>query len=155
MDEKDLRILACLQANGRMSNQELAERVNLSPSPCLKRVRQLENSGVIQGYTALVDEQALGLSVTAFIRVRLQIHSTESVNTFEQAIARMDAVLDCYVMTGNADFLLRVLVENLKDYEEFVRHQLHAVPYVASIDTSFAYGHVKRAMVFPRLKSER
>ncbi|UBV45295.1 Lrp/AsnC family transcriptional regulator (plasmid) [Deinococcus taeanensis] len=153
MDEKDRRILACLQADGRMSNQELADRVNLSPSPCLRRVRQLENSGVIQGYTALVDEQAVGLSVTAFVRVRLQVHSTESVNTFERAIAGMDAVLDCYVMTGSADFLLRVLVESLKDYEEFVRYQLHAVPYVASIDTSFAYGHVKRATVFPRLKA--
>ncbi|BBN93955.1 hypothetical protein DEGR_06880 [Deinococcus grandis] len=151
MDDRDRRILAALQANGRISNQDLADQVHLSPSPCLRRVRQLEDSGVIQGYTALVDEEAYGLTVTAFVRVRLQLHTTASIRAFEDAIARMDAVLDCYVMTGEADYLLRVLVADLKAYEAFVRRELHAVPGIASIDTSFAYGRVKRATVYPQL----
>ncbi|MHA0041860.1 Lrp/AsnC family transcriptional regulator [Deinococcus sp. PEB2-63] len=151
MDDRDRRILAALQANGRISNQDLADQVHLSPSPCLRRVRQLEDSGVIQGYTALVDEEAYGLTVTAFVRVRLQLHTTASIRAFEDAIARMDAVLDCYVMTGEADYLLRVLVADLKAYESFVRRELHAVPGIASIDTSFAYGRVKRATVYPQL----
>lgn len=149
MDSKDRQIIAALQADGRMSNQDLSERVNLSPSPCLRRLRQLEDSGVIRGYTALVDEVAYGLPVTAFIRVRLQVHDSRTVAAFEAAVSRIDAVLDCYVMTGAADYLLRVLVESLADYERFVRTQLHVVPGIAAIDTSFAYGHVKRATVFP------
>lgn len=149
MDEKDRQIIAALQQNGRLSNQDLAEQVNLSASPCLRRVRQLEEAGVISGYTALVDEEAFGLPVTVFVRVRLQVHDKESVRAFEAAIMGMDSVLDCYVMTGNTDYLLRVLVESLKHYEAFVRKQLHTAPGVASIDTSFAYGHVKRASVFP------
>jgi Lrp/AsnC family transcriptional regulator, leucine-responsive regulatory protein len=148
MDSKDRQIIAALQGDGRMSNQSLSERVNLSPSPCLRRLRQLESSGVIRGYTALVDEQACGLTVTAFVRVRLQRHDTPTVAGFEAAVARMAPVLDCYVMTGSADYLLRVLAADLGAYERFVRAQLHAVPGIASIDTSFAYGHVKRATVF-------
>lgn len=149
MDSKDCQIIAALQANGRMSNQELSERVNLSPSLCLRRLRQLEEGRVIRGYTALVDEAAYGLPVTAFVRVRLQLHDSKTIAAFEAAIGRMDAVLDCYIMTGDADYLLRVLVESLNDYERFVRSRLHVVPGIASIGTSFAYGHVKRATVFP------
>lgn len=148
MDDKDRQIIAALQRNGRLSNQDLSEQVHLSPSPCLRRLRQLEDDGIIRGYTALVDEEAYGLPVTVFVRVRLQVHDKESVRAFEAAILNMDAVLDCYVMTGNTDYLLRVLVENLKHYEEFVRKQLHTAPCVASIDTSFAYSRVKQASVF-------
>jgi Lrp/AsnC family transcriptional regulator, leucine-responsive regulatory protein len=150
MDEKDRDILCILQTNARISNQELSEQVNLSPSPCLRRVRILEQSGVIRGYTAIVDEEAFGLPVIAFVRVRITVHGQESIAAFEEAVLDMDAVLDCYVMTGSADYLLRVVVESLKDYEDFIRTQLHRVPWVASIDTSFAYGQVKRSTVFPR-----
>lgn len=149
MDEKDRQIISALQQNGRLSNQELSTQVNLSPSPCLRRLRQLEETGIIRGYTALVDEEAFGLPVTVFVRVRLQVHAQENVRAFEAAIMKMESVLDCYVMTGNTDYLLRVLVESLKHYEAFVRKQLHTAPGVASIDTSFAYGHIKRAGVFP------
>ncbi len=150
MDEKDRDILCILQTNARISNQELSEQVNLSPSPCLRRVRILEQSGVIRGYTAIVDEEAFGLPVMAFVRVRITVHGQESISAFEEAVLNMDAVLDCYVMTGSADYLLRVVVGSLKDYEDFIRTQLHRVPWVASIDTSFAYGQVKRSTVFPR-----
>jgi Lrp/AsnC family leucine-responsive transcriptional regulator len=96
-----------------------------------------------------VDERAYGLPLTAFVRVRLQLHDTKTVAAFEAAVGRMDAVLDCYVMTGSVDYLLCVLVGSLDDYERFVRAQLHAVPGIASIDTSFAYDHVNWATVFP------
>lgn len=151
MDEKDRQIVAALQDNGRLTNQELSERVNLSPSPCLRRVRLLEESGVIKGYTAVVDEEAYGLPITAFVRIRLERHTQAAVRAFEQKVRDIDTIIDCYVMTGDADYLLRVLVESLQDYETFVRSRLHMIEGIASIDTSFAYGVVKRATRFPRV----
>lgn len=151
MDEKDRQIVAALQDNGRLTNQELSERVNLSPSPCLRRVRLLEESGILKGYTAVVDEAAYGLPITAFVRIRLERHTQAAVETFERKVRDIDAIIDCYVMTGDADYLLRVLVESLQDYEAFVRSRLHMIEGIASIDTSFAYGTVKRATRFPRV----
>jgi DNA-binding Lrp family transcriptional regulator len=151
MDSKDYQIIAALQANGRMTNQELSEQVSLTPTPCLRRLRMLEESGMIRGYTAVVDEEAFGLPVTAFVGVKLKEHTAESVRRFERAIQKIDAVLDCYVMTGQVDYLLRVLAQSLKDYERFVRQELHAIPGIQSIDTSFAYSRVKRSVVFPDL----
>ncbi|MXN48684.1 winged helix-turn-helix transcriptional regulator [Shinella kummerowiae] len=151
MDEKDQQIVAALQDNGRLTNQELSERVNLSPSPCLRRVRLLEESGVIKGYTAVVDEATYGLPITAFVRIRLERHTQAAVAAFERKVRDIDAIIDCYVMTGDADYLLRVLVESLQDYESFVRTRLHMIEGIASIDTSFAYGTVKRATRFPRV----
>lgn len=153
MDDKDRQIIAVLQANGRISNQELSEAVNLSPSPCLRRVRILEKEGVIRGYTAIVDEQAYGLPVMAFVRITLQVHTEKSVAAFEKAVQGIDSILDCYVLTGSADYLLRVAVESLNDYERFIRSRIHPIPGVASIDTSFAYGSVKRSSVLPRPRS--
>jgi DNA-binding Lrp family transcriptional regulator len=149
MDGKDRQIIAALQQEGRLTNQELSERVALSPSPCLRRLRLLEDSGVIKGYTAIVDEQAYGLPITAFVRIRLERHSQDVIAGFERKIRSIDAILDCYVMTGDADYLLRVLIESLQDYEQFVRMKLHTIDGIASIDTSFAYGVVKRSNVFP------
>lgn len=149
MDEKDRQILRELQNDGRISNQDLAERVNLSPSPCLRRVRNLEQAGVIRGYTALIDEAAYGLPVTVFVQIRLQRHGDDAVNTFEKKVRETPEILDCYLMTGNSDYLLRVLVEGLTDYETFVRNKLQKIPGIASIDTSFAYGVVKQSRIFP------
>lgn len=150
MDEKDRQIIAALQQDGRLSIQELSEKVNLSPSPCLRRVRILEDEGIIKGYTALVDEVAYGLPITAFVRIRLERHNQNAVALFEQKVRDIDSIIDCYVMTGDADYLLRVLVKSLQDYEDFVRARLHRIEGIASIDTSFAYGVVKRAPGFPR-----
>lgn len=149
MDSKDRQILRELQTNGRLTNQELSERVNLSPSPCLRRVRLLEEQGVVRGYTALVDQKAWGLPVTVFIRLKLERHSDEAVNAFETAIKAMPQVMDCWLMTGRSDYLLRVIAADLDDYERFVRRELQRVPGIASIDTSFAYGSVKHAQVLP------
>lgn len=150
MDDKDRQIIAALQANARLTNNELAERVNLSPSPCLRRVRLLEEAGILQGYTAIVDAEACGYPVTAFVRIRITPHNGETIKAFEAAIAKIDVVMDSYVMAGDADYMLRVVVKSLKHYEEFVRSKLHSVPGVASIDTSFTYGHAKRSLVLPK-----
>ncbi|MEM9570814.1 MAG: Lrp/AsnC family transcriptional regulator [Pseudomonadota bacterium] len=149
MDSKDRQILKELQADGRLSNQDLSERVNLSPSPCLRRLRLLEEAGVITGYTALVDQKAWGLPVTVFIRIKLERHGDDAVQAFERTIIDMPQVMDCWLMTGRSDYLLRVIAADLDDYEKFVRRELQRVPGIASIDTSFAYGRVKHAQVLP------
>lgn len=149
MDSKDRQILTALQSNGRLSNQELAEKINLSPSPTLRRVRLLEDAGIIQGYAALVDQKAWGLPVTVFIRIKLERHSDDAVNAFEAAIMDMPNVMDCWLMTGRSDYLLRVLAEDLDAYEAFVRGKLQHLPGIAAIDTSFAYGRVKQAQILP------
>jgi|TARA_R110002012_G_scaffold60005_1_gene157013 DNA-binding Lrp family transcriptional regulator len=149
MDSKDREIIKALQRNGRLTNQDLAAQVNLSPSPCLRRTRALEEKGVIKGYTAIVDERAYGLPVTALVRIRLSSHMGDVVKLFEKKVHETEQILDCYVITGSEDYLLRVLVEDLKSYEEFVRHKLHNIPGIASIDSSFAYGVLKQSNVFP------
>lgn len=149
MDEKDRQIIRALQRDGRISNQDLAEAVALSPSPCLRRVRNLEKAGVIRGYAARVDPTAYGLAITAFVRIRLERHDEATVGTFEREVSRMDEVLECHVMTGHTDYQLRVVVATLEDYEDFIRLRLHRVGGIGSIDTSFAYGTVKDSMVFP------
>lgn len=151
MDAKDVQIIRVLQENGRLSNQELSEKVNLSPSPCLRRLRLLEKQGVIKGYTALVDQKAYGLPLTVFIQVRLERHNTEAVRTFEQRVKMIPEIMDCYITTGGSDYLLRVVCQDLDAYEFFVRETLHNVPGIASIDTSFAYSVVKQGHVFPEI----
>jgi len=149
MDQKDRQIIRVLQKNGRITNQELADTVNLSASPCLRRVRNLERQGIIQGYGARVDATAYGLPVTAFVSIRLERHDDDTVNKFESEVARMEEVLDCHVMAGQADYQLRVVVESLEHYETFVRRKLQRIGGLASIDTRFAYGTVKDAAAYP------
>ena len=149
MDETDRRIVRALQRNGRLSNQHLAEAVNLSPSPCLRRVRNLEKSGIIEGYAAIVDQDAFGLPVTVFLQVRLERHAEEAVGAFEAAVQRIDEIMECYLMAGDRDYLLRVVVASLADYEDFIRRRIHKIPGIASLDSSFAFGVVKRAQVLP------
>mmetsp|Transcript_51823 Transcript_51823/g.165453 ORF Transcript_51823/g.165453 Transcript_51823/m.165453 type:complete len:159 (-) Transcript_51823:635-1111(-) len=151
MDNKDREIIRELQVDGRMSNQELATKVNLSPSPCLRRLRNLENSGIIKGYGVEVDNEAYGLPITVFARVQLEKHTADVVSNFEQHIEFAEQVLECYVMTGVSDYLLKVVVADLHAYEVFVRKVLHPIGSIASIDTSFAYSTVKKTGVFPRI----
>jgi Lrp/AsnC family leucine-responsive transcriptional regulator len=138
LDAIDRRILDQLQANGRMTNQELADQVGLSPSPCLRRVRQMEGEGVISRYVALIDPGAVGLSVTAFVRVRLDQQDDRHLALFEEAVAQFPEVMECYLMTGEADYQLRVLVPSLGAFEDFLRHRLTRVAGVANVTTSFA-----------------
>lgn len=137
-DMLDRKILGRLQEDGRITNQELADQVGLSPSPCLRRVRQLEAAGVISRYVALVDPEAVGLSVTAFVRVRLDQQDDRHLAEFETAVAGFPEVMECYLMTGEADYQLRVLVSSLGAFEDFLRHRLTRVKAVANVTTSFA-----------------
>ncbi|WP_136440887.1 Lrp/AsnC family transcriptional regulator [Pacificoceanicola onchidii] len=151
IDATDRKIIRALQKDGRMTNLELAETVNLSPSPCLRRLRNLEQSGVIKGYTAQADAKAYGFPITVFVRVTLNAHTGETVRRFEAEILNIPEVMECFVMTGAADFFLRVVVSDLEDYERFVRQRLHEIGCISSIDTSFVYGIVKQTNVFPDL----
>lgn len=138
LDDLDRRILVALQGDGRMTNQALADAVGLSPSPCLRRVKQLEAEGVITGYVALADPDRLGLGVSAFIRVRLDRQDDRHLSTFEAAIATFPEVMECYLMSGDADYQLRILVADLQSFEDFLRHKLTRIAGVAQITTSFA-----------------
>lgn len=149
MDGKDRQVIRALQRNGRMTNQDLAREVSLSPSPCLRRVRNLESKGVIRGYSADVDPAAYGLPITVFVRVKLERHNEAEVQNFEKRVRLIDEVLECHVMTGAMDYQLRVLVPDLEAYEEFIRNRIHPIGGIASIDTSFVYGTVKKTSVFP------
>ena len=149
IDDKDRQIIRTLQRHGRITNQDLAEAVNLSPSPCLRRVKNLEKVGIIQGYSARVNAKAYGLAVTAFVNIRLERHDEDTVNRFESEVMRMAEVLDCYVMAGQDDYQLRVVVTDLDHYESFVRDTLQRIGGIASIDTHFAYGTVKETAAFP------
>jgi Lrp/AsnC family leucine-responsive transcriptional regulator len=151
IDEKDRQIIRALQKDGRITNQDLADAVSLSPSPCLRRVKNLEKAGIILGYSARVDAKACGLSVMAFVNIRLERHDEETVNRFEDQVRRMDEVLDCYVMAGQADYQLRIVVADLERYERFVRYRLQRLGGLASIETRFAYGEVKRTSVLPTI----
>ena len=138
LNDLDVKILDRLQRDGRMTNQQLSEEVGLSPSPCLRRVRLLEESGVISGYVALVRPDAVGLGVTAFVRIRLDQQDDSHLTLFETAIAAFPEVMECYLMTGEADYQLRVLVGSLGEYEDFLRHKLTRIKGVSQLTTSFA-----------------
>lgn len=152
-DRIDAEILETLQENGRISNQELADRVGLSPSPCLRRVRQLERDGVITRYVALVSPEAVGLNVTAFVRVRLDQQDDRHLQAFEDAIAGFPEVMECYLMTGESDYQLRILVRSLAQFEDFLRTRLTRVPGVANVTTSFALRPVVYKTALPTLAS--
>jgi Lrp/AsnC family leucine-responsive transcriptional regulator len=138
LDALDHKILQQLQSDGRMSNQQLSEEVGLSPSPCLRRLRQLEADGVIQRYVALVDPEAVGLGVTAFVRIRLDQQDDRHLALFEAAVAEFPEVMECYLMTGEADYQLRVLVGSLGEFEDFLRRRLTRIKGVGQVTTSFA-----------------
>lgn len=151
MDAKDQQIVRELQQDGRLTNLELAERVNLSPSPCLRRLRQLEKRGIITGYTALVDQKAYGVPLTVFVNISLERHSQKVVRAFEERIAELTAIMDCFLITGGADYMLRIVVPDMETYERFIREELQSVPGIGSIDTRFAYGVVKSSTIYPEL----
>lgn len=143
LDEIDLKILHHLQREARISNVELANRVGLSPAPCLRRVRALEEAGVIQKYVALLDPRALNLNVTVLVQVSLDRQVAERFQMFEQAIRDRPEVLECDVTTGPSDFLLRVVVKDVAAYEQFQREFLSRIESVSSTNSSFALKQVK------------
>lgn len=149
LDAMDRKIIAALQGDGRMAIQDLAARVGLSPSPCARRVRLLEDAGVIKGYVAVVDQAALGLPISVFASVKLERQREEELDRFAEAVAGWPEVVDCYLMTGQRDYLLRIVVRDLEAYERFLKLKLTRLDGVASIESSFALGQVKRSNALP------
>lgn len=145
----DRRILDVLQHDGRITNVELAARVGMSPSPCLRRVKKLEQDGVIRGFTAQVDPRAVGLGVEAFAQVTIERHADAEATAFREAVKAVDEVVACYAMTGELDFLLRIVVADLDAYGEFVRKKLLRLPSVKDVRTSFVIEVVKAAPGIP------
>ena len=149
MDSTDLKILQELQVDGALSNVELARRVHLSPSPCLTRVRALEAQGVIQRYVALADPKALGLGLNVFISISLKEQSRQALADFEQRIAEHDEVMECYLMTGDSDYLIRVAVADIAALERFILNQLTPIEGIEKIRSSFALKQVRYKTALP------
>jgi Lrp/AsnC family transcriptional regulator, leucine-responsive regulatory protein len=149
LDTTDLRILPQLQEDGSLTNVELARRVHLSPSPCLARVKALEAAGVIERYVALASAKLLGLGLSVFINISLKSQAKESLAAFEQRIAEHDEVMECYLMTGDSDYLIRVAVPDIGALERFILEQLTPIPGIEKIRSSFALKQVRYKTALP------
>lgn len=149
LDRIDRRILEHLQRDGRLSNQELAERVALSPSPCLRRVRALERSGVIRQYAALLDPLRVGLGLLAYVTVKLEKRGKMPVDQFTRAVQGWPEVIACFSMTGDMDYLMRVQVVDLPHYSRFIMDQLLKQPGVIDIRTNFVLERIKETTALP------
>jgi Lrp/AsnC family leucine-responsive transcriptional regulator len=149
LDAKDLRILHEIQHNASLTNTELAARVRLSPSPCLTRLRNLEKQGVITRYVALLNAPKVGLSVSVFIQVSLEKQVETALDNFEAAMNRYSEVMECYLMTGDSDYLIRVVVDNVQALERFIVQELSKIRGVANIRSSFALKQVKYSTALP------
>ena len=141
-DKKDLRILEILQEHARISNSDLAQHVDLSPSPCWRRVKALEKAGVIQQYVALVSAKSVGLPINVFATVTLDKQIESALEAFEKSVTERPEVMECYLMTGEFDYLLRVVVPDLEAYEHFLLEHLTRIKGIASIKSSFSLKQV-------------
>lgn len=160
LDAIDLKILAILQVNGRLSNQDIADQVNLSPSPCLRRIRRLEEGGVIRAYVALLEPKLLGLGLRAYVNVRLEKRGGSAVSAgklnppthaelFKDAVQHWPEVVACDAMTGEMDYLLRVQVEDMEHFSRFVQDELLHHPSVVDVKTSFSLERIKETTALP------
>jgi DNA-binding Lrp family transcriptional regulator len=137
LDRIDYRILHYVQNDARMSNTDLADAIGLSPSPCLRRVKRLENAGIIRRYVGIVDAAAVGLPISAFVNISLHSQDREGLEAFQSRVKTYAEVMECYLMTGTSDFLMRVVVPDLQSYERFT-DKLTRIPGISNIQTSFA-----------------
>ncbi len=149
LDPLDRRILALLQQDGRMSVTSIAESVGLSASPCLRRIKLMEEAGIISGYVAVLNQREVGLPVSVFVSIKLESQKEPALDKFGKAIGKWPEVLECYLMTGPRDYLLRVVVADLEAYEAFLKEKLTRLDGIASIESSFALGQVKYTNVLP------
>jgi Lrp/AsnC family leucine-responsive transcriptional regulator len=150
LDRLDLRILDQLQRNARISNLDLADAVGLSPTPCARRVRRLEESGLIRGHVTLLDQHRLGLTLTAFISISMDRHTPDRFAAFEEAVAEYPEVVDCAVVTGqNSDYLLQVVVPDMVHYERFLLGRLTRIPGVTGVQSSFVLRRVLQRTALP------
>jgi Lrp/AsnC family leucine-responsive transcriptional regulator len=155
LDRTDRRIVDALQHDGRLPNNELAAKVSLSPSPCLRRVRSLEEAGVIKRYVALVDPLKVGLEMLAYVSVKLEKKGQMPAEEFNSAVNTWTEVIECYAMTGDMDYLLRVQVEDLDHFSRFIMGKLLKQPAVVDVKSSFALERVKETTVLPLPLSTR
>jgi Lrp/AsnC family leucine-responsive transcriptional regulator len=149
LDATDRRILTALQKSGRMSNSDLSEKVNLSPSACHRRVQRLEADGYIRDYVALLDARKMNVPTTVFVEITLQGQADEVLEAFEKAVARIPDVLECHLMAGSADYLLKVVAENTEDFARIHRQYLARLPGVAQMQSSFALRTVFKTTALP------
>ena len=150
LDRTDRQILEELQRDGRISNQDLAQRVNLSPSPCLRRVRALEESGIIAGYRALLDARKLGLSLMALIHISMDRHTPERFANFEEKVAALPEVLECLLITGQAaDYQLKVVVRDMDAYQALLLNKITRIPGVSGVHSSFVMRQVVNKTALP------
>jgi len=149
LDQVDRRILEVLQKQGRISNAELSEAVNLSASACHRRVQRLESDGYIRNYVALLDARKLGVPTTVFVEITLQTQADEVLEAFEKAVARIPDVLECHLMAGTADYILKVVAENTDDFARIHRQHLTRLPGVAQMQSSFALRTVFKTTALP------
>ena len=147
----DQKILDALQVDGRVPVVELAESIGLSPTPCHRRIRMLESRGVISGYAAKIDLEHYGLTVNAFVNVKLRQSNDEVMRKFESKIQALDEVVECYLVSGSQDYVLRVVSKNLKTYERFIRYELTNIIEVDSVESIFAFGQVKQLSKLPKI----
>lgn len=144
LDRIDHAILREMQSNARISNAELAQRVGLSASACLRRVQLLERSGVVTGYTVQLDEERLGFSASVFVQIELDKQNEDALQAFEAAVAGCPEIVECYLMAGQSDYIMRVLVRDLKDYERIHQQHLARLPGVARLHSNFSIRNVVR-----------
>ena len=149
LDAIDCRILAALQAEGRLSNVELAERVGLSPSPCLRRVQRLERDGYIEAYRAVLGRRRIGLGFTVFIGIKIDAHADERADEMREAIVAMPEVVACHMVSGEADYLLEVVVPDLEHYERFLLDRLLALTIIKEVRSNIAIQTAKVAAPLP------
>lgn len=149
LDDIDRKILTILQSNAHATSEQLSEEVGLSPSPCARRVRNLEATGVIRSYVAVVDQVKVGLPISVFASIKLERQREEELDRFAKAIQGWPEIVECYLMTGQRDYLLRIVVKDLESYEAFLKRTLTRLEGVASIESSFALGQVKHAQPLP------
>lgn len=149
LDTIDIRILEEVQRDGKLTNVDLAQRVGLSPSPCLARVKALEESGVISRYVAILDPEEIGSLMSVFIQVRLERQAVRELGQFEKAVESFAEVMECYLMTGDSDYLLRVVVPDLTTLQEFIIEKLSKLDVIANIKSSFALKQVKYNTAYP------
>ncbi len=149
LDEKDVQILSLLQADGRMTNADLAKKVNLSPPSALQRVRALEKAGLIKGYVALLDPDRLGLKLTAIVMVRLSLHQERPIEQFRKSIHDIPEILECYHVSGEFDFLLKIVVKDIRAYEQLIREKITKIKGLQQLNTSFVMGIPKQTTAIP------
>ena len=149
LDATDRRILEVLQSDARIANVDLANEVNLSPSPCLRRVRRLEEEGYVRGYVSLLDPAAIGMPVSVFVQVSLEKQVDGALDEFERQIVMHTEVMECYLMTGDSDYLLRVVAPDIVAFQRFLLDHLTRIPGVASIKSSFALKQVSYRTALP------